>query len=521
MYCKVICGTLLGIDGVLIEVEVDVSDGFPALDIVGMAGSTIREAKERVRTGIKNAGFSYPYRRITINLAPANIRKDGVAFDLAIAAGILACEEPCMIDILDKLLVMGELALDGTIRPVKGVLALVSEAKKYGLDICIVPKENVVEARLVEGIACVGVSSLKEFILLVKKLAHESKNQAAEQFLKECLERDGEEEPDVTKSHMGYVDQSGLDFDQVIGQSKGKRAIEIAVSGMHHLMLLGSPGIGKTMLAKRIYTILPPMTRNEVIESTKIYSAAEKLKEHQVIERRPYREPHHSITRASFIGGGSAGRPGEISLAHGGVLMLDEFPEFKRDVVESLREPLEQGEVLLSRNQRVFSFPARFMMVAAMNPCPCGYYPDIEKCTCMPSEIIKYQNKVSGPILDRIDVFVEMNRMAYSELSRDVREEPSKVILGRVKEQHLLQHERFKEKTYCYNSQIPAADIESFCVMSDEAKSLVGNIYEKMALSTRSYHRLLKVALTIADMDKSEVIEAKHIAEAITYRSMT
>ncbi len=503
MYCKIFCGTLLGIKGMLIDVEVDISEGFPKLDIVGMPGSVIKEAKERVRTGIKNSGYTFPYKRITINLAPAHIRKEGVGFDLAIAVGILCCERIIPVAHLNQTIVLGELALNGEIRPIKGIVSLLDEAKNEGIKRCIIPKGNIHEAMLIKDLEIIGVDDLQEVVACIKSnyLEHQ---QVIHSSLLESL--DGGAEPLE-------------DFSQVIGQEHAKRGLEIAVSGMHHAMLKGPPGIGKTMLAKRVKTILPPLSDKEIIDLTKIYSAAEKLLNNkQIICGRPFRDPHHSITRASFIGGGSLAKPGEISLAHKGVLMLDEFPEFRKDVIESLREPLEQGYILLSRNHHVFSFPADFILIAAMNPCPCGYYPHTDKCQCLPSQIEKYHTKISGAIIDRIDLHIEMMPMKYQQLKEHQSGECSKKILERVKQVHSIQSKRYKNEEFIFNANIPVDKIPVYCQLSSVADELLREVYRTLNLSSRSYHRLLKVARTIADMDNSEYIHEQHIAEAILFK---
>ena len=503
MYCKIICGTLLGIQGMLIDVEVDISEGFPKLDIVGMPGSIIKEAKERVRTGIKNSGYTFPYKRITINLAPAHIRKEGVGFDLAIAIGILSCERVISIDNLKDTIVLGELALDGHIRPIKGIVSLLDEAQKQGMHRCIIPKENLNEAQLIKDLDIIGVTNLREVVHYINSEYH-------------GYDYGFNRDQYHAMKNPEYIQE---DFSQVIGQTHAKRGLEIAVSGMHHAMLKGPPGIGKTMLAKRVKTILPPLSDDEIIDLTKIYSAAEKLlNTNRIITERPFRYPHHSITRASFIGGGSLAKPGEISMSHKGVLMLDEFPEFRKDVIESLREPLEQGYILLSRNHHVFSFPADFILIAAMNPCPCGYFPNLEKCQCLPSQIEKYHNKISGAILDRIDLHVEMMPIDYKQLKEHQSGESSQEILRRVEQVHAVQKERYINEPFSYNANIPVEKIQHYCQLTAKADNLLKRVYLQFNLSSRCYHRLLKVARTIADMTNSSVINENHVAEAILFK---
>lgn len=437
-----------------------------------------------------------------------------MAFDLAIAVGVLICEKVLEQRHVEGTLLIGELALNGRVRPVKGVLSIVDKAKAEGLLRCFVPAENANEALLVRDIEVVGIRDLAE---CVGYLREDSETVAGVYRRMEAAANEWNINYDCRKK----TDRE-LDFSQVIGQKKAKRGLEIAVSGMHHAMLVGPPGIGKTMLARRIRTILPPMSHREILELTKIYSAAEKLMSSSIIiKERPFRDPHHSVTRASFIGGGISGKPGEISLAHQGVLMLDEFPEFKRDVIESLREPLEQGNILLSRNQQVYSFPADFMLIAAMNPCPCGHYPNLEKCRCLPSDIDRYQGKVSGPILDRIDLHVEMSPEPYDKLVHGGEEESSRRILERVSKAHMLQEERYRRERIRYNSQLNVDLIKEYCGLDKDARLLMENAYHKLELSTRSYHRLLKVARTIADIDGERDIKSRHVAEAVMFRGQT
>lgn len=513
MYCKMYSGTLHGIDGRIIEVEVDISYGFPKFDIVGMASSSIQEAKERVRTGISNAGFEFPFHRITVNLAPANIRKEGVGFDLAIAAGILFSQNPLDLDKMKTRFVMGEIALNSEIRPVKGVLALVHEARERGIEICVVPQQNHKEACLVEGIYVIGVCDLREFYQLMKYEDEDLKRISLEKKIK----TNGKENESAAEEY---------DFLDVMGQFYAKRGIEIAVAGMHHILIFGSPGIGKTMISSRIRTILPELTRDEQLALTKIYSAADKLgKDSLIIEKRPFRNPHHSITRAGFIGGGN-GRPGEISLAHQGVLMLDEMPEFRKEVLESLREPLEEGKISLSRNHHIFEIPCDFMLVGAMNPCPCGYYPNHEICRCLPHEIDKYMGKVSGPVLDRIDIRIEMKNQKKEDLDQRIMEkgEPlheyysSSRMKERVAEARRLQFARYAKTKIQYNSQLNSTKIRQFCFMNEKGSQLIEKACEQFHLSPRSQQAIVRISRTIADLEGVEIISEKHVAEAIGFR---
>lgn len=505
MYCKVLCATLVGITGIVVEVEADVHEGFPTLDLVGMPSSSVREAKDRIRTAIKNAGYEFPYKRITINLAPAHLKKEGAAFDLSMAVAILACNRVVKAEALEKVMVIGELALDGTIRQVKGILSFLDAAKEAGIKRCIIPYDNLTEASLCEGVEIYALKHLTDVVhgLKVGDFARYERSDGLgkERF---TIERSIEE----------------MDFSEVIGQREAKRGIEIAVSGMHHVLLEGQPGIGKSMLAKRIPTILPPLKRNEILELTKVYSAAEKLMDSNTfVTERPFRHPHHSITRASFIGGGMHVKPGEISLAHHGVLMLDECLEFKREVIESLREPLENGTVLLARNHQVYEFPCRFMLVASMNPCPCGYYPDSHRCSCLPHEIKSYKDKISGPIHDRLDLYITMMPISYESIEMQKDGEASSCIRERVMECHERQHYRFKDETYNYNGQMNEKGVFRYCKTTRNAQMLLKEAYNNLSLSTRAYHRILKVARTIADMNGESQIKDEHVSRALGYRT--
>ena len=502
MISKITTATIYGIDGIKIDVEVDISLGLPAFNIVGLPEASVKESKERVRSAIKNAGFEFPNDRITINLAPADVRKEGSSFDLPIAIGILASLDIIKKEALKNYLIAGELSLDGRIKSVRGILPTAILASKEKMASIIVPYENGSEASVVQGIRIFGARHLLEIVHFLK----------GDDFLEEFRETDTKNE-DIEKG-------TGLNFSDIKGQAQAKRALEIAVSGSHNLLMIGPPGSGKTMLARRIPTIMPPLNYDEAIETTKIHSIAGLLNASKfLVLDRPFRAPHHTISDAGLIGGGHVPKPGEVSLAHNGVLFLDEFPEFKRNVLEALRQPLEDGDVTVSRVTHAITFPARFMLIAAMNPCPCGYWGDTRRsCTCTGSQIHRYRSRISGPLLDRIDIHVEVPPVTIRELSMDREEEPSNTIRKRVMRARQSQEERFKEKKIYANGQMNARMIKKYCLLTENGKNLLEKAVEKFGLSPRAYHRIIRVARTIADMDNGDHIAESHVAEAIQYR---
>ena len=505
MYSLVHTATLCGIDSVLVAVEADISNGMPMFSMVGFLASEVKESKDRVRTAMKNCGYEMPVKKITVNFSPANVRKSGSGFDLPVAIAVLSALDEIEKEKLERAVFIGELSLDGKVSGVTGVLSMVICAKEAGMKMCVVPKENEKEAKLIPDIMIIGVSHLQEVIWFLKT--------------GELCEDDQEKEPVHTKPASRGEQH---DFSEINGQLVLRRVCEIAISGMHNLLMVGPPGAGKTMVAKCIPSILPPMKEKEQIELSKIYSVCGLFSEKEsLMESRPYRNPHHTITEQGLTGGGRDPKPGEISLAHGGVLFLDELTEFKKSTLEVLRQPLEDKAVTIARVGGTYRFPADFVLVAAMNPCNCGYYPDMSRCHCTTTSIQRHMNKLSQPLLDRIDLCVEVTAVRYEELTeKGKKNESSEEIRKRVCRMHQLQEKRFQGLSFQFNSEIPSGLLEEFCHLEKEEAGYMKKMYEEMELTARTYHKILRVARTIADMDGETQIAKRHLREAICYRGI-
>lgn len=490
---------LLGIDSYKIDVEADLSNGLPRFEIVGLPDTSVKESKDRVRAAIKNSGFEFPTRRITINLSPANLRKEGSRFDLSIAIAVLSCCGIIKVENINKYIFIGELALNGDIKPVNGVLAIINSLKKQGFNRFIIPSRNLEETNLINKIDVYPVDNLRECVLFLNEV-----NNIITQ--KSCLIQ--------TDNEAEYID-----FRDVIGQTLAKRALEIAAAGRHNCMMIGAPGCGKTMLANRIPSILPKLTREEAIEVFEVHSLVKRL-ENNISFMPPFRNPHHSISIASMIGGGSAHKPGEISLVHNGVLLLDEATEFRTEVLEALRQPLEDREIILNRALYSVKYPADFMLIMSTNPCPCGYHGYGDSCKCSLEEVKRYMKKLSGPIMDRIDIWLRLEPVKYLEIKNNLVEESSETIRKRVARARQIQKLRFKDSAVRYNSQMSVKEVKKYCKVNSKCDRILEKAYNNLKLTTRSYYKILKLSRTISDLQQSETITISSIEEAISYRSI-
>lgn len=508
MYSTVISGALQGVSAYLVSVETDVAQGLPGFSMVGSLSGEVKESRERVSVALKNAGLNLPPKRITVNLSPADRKKEGSAFDLPIAVGILEAMDYFEAGATEGILFLGELGLDGEIKKVRGVLPIVREAAEKGISQCIVPGANAVEGAVIPGIQVRGAAHIREVFAFLSERDPRKRE--------EILPREWVDTDDLFQdSGAGET----ADFEEVCGQETAKRAAEIAAAGFHNLLMVGPPGAGKSMIAGRIPGILPPLTLEESLEVTSVASVAGMLEEGKpLVKMRPFRSPHHTISQAALIGGCSNPRPGMISLAHRGVLFLDELPEFQRSALDSLRQPLEEREVAIARAGGNVNYPSDFMLVCAMNPCPCGYYPDRNRCRCTESQIKKYMGRVSGPILDRIDLCVELQAVDISGLNRKKKSESSGDIRTRVMRAREIQTRRFEGTDCRFNADIRGADIDRYCPLGREEQEFMEQMYHSLKLSARAYHRILKVARTVADLAGEEKLSRTHLLEASFYR---
>ncbi|MBC5660109.1 YifB family Mg chelatase-like AAA ATPase [Anaerosacchariphilus sp. NSJ-68] len=507
MFCKVLSAGLGGMDAYPVRVEADVSEGMPGFQMVGYLASEVREAADRVRTALRNNGCPLPPKRITVNLAPAAVKKAGSRYDLAVAAAVLGATERIPTEGLARLMIAGELSLSGQVLGISGVLPLVEMAKRKGIRRCIVPTVNAGEGAVLDQIEVIGVADLQE---LMEILRHPEKARVT------WVDREK-----LWREKRSMSAEGADDFSQIHGQAAVRRAAEVAAAGMHNFLMIGPSGSGKTMIARRIPGILPSLSLEECLELTRIYSVAGLLPEKQaLLTERPFRAPHHTTTAEALAGGGKIPKPGQISLSSGGILFLDELPEFRRTALEILRQPLEEQKVCISRTAGTYTFPADFMLVAAMNPCACGYFPDRNRCRCTPREILRYLEKISQPLLDRIDICVEVPKLSCRELQGRGSSESSENIRKRVEAARQMQKERCEKKGMadCVNARLGFGDMERYCVLEEKERKLLEDAYERLKLSARGYHRTIRVARTIADLEQSERIREPHILEALGYR---